>query len=212
MSVAALKARCTPHTEVLAVPKDPLPGIRYITKAEREAQRELEEEMTKAELRWLRKKPIPPVVTGVKKSALKAKCTPRLDVIAMAKLLYLTYNRQHYFDKFSENQKNVVNKRIKTHYETFKSNYPPEADKTYKIINGVIVHTSCSGRAEGGKQQRFICELSRNQRKIFRRRMKKMGQPRPPPPVTTGPVCEQGISQILQRGGGKNILKTIFFF
>ena len=188
MSVAALKARCTPHTEILSTPRAPLPPIRYITKAEREAQRELEEDMTKEELRWLKKKPIPPIVTGVKKSALKAKCTPRLDIIAMAKLLYLTYNRQMYFDKFSENQKNALNKRIKVQYDTFKSNYPPEADKTYKIINGVIVHSSCSGRVEGGKPQRYICELSRAQRKIFRKRMKLLGQPRPPPPISMGPV------------------------
>lgn len=187
-SVAALKARCTPHIEVLSVPKDPMPKLRYITHAEREAQRELEEEMTKEELRWLRKKPIPPIVTGVKKSALKARTTPRLDVIAMAKLLYLTYNKHQYYDKLSDNQRNAINKRIRAHFEEFKSNHPPEADKTYKIVNGVVLHTSCSGREGKGRPQRFICELSKAQRKMFRRRMKQLGMARPPAPPSTGPV------------------------
>lgn len=144
--------------------------------------------MTKEELRWLRRKPIIPLPpTGVKKSALKAKCTPRLDVIAMAKLLFLTFNKQCFYEKLSENQRNAISKRIKAHFEEFKSNHPPEVDKTYTIVNGAVLHTTCTGRGVG-KPERYICELNRAQRKMFRRRMKRLGAPRPPPPPSTGPV------------------------
>lgn len=60
-----------------------------MTKAEREYQRELEEEMTKEELRWLRRVVLTPVPTGVKKAALNAKMTPRLEVMSLAKLRYV---------------------------------------------------------------------------------------------------------------------------
>lgn len=86
MSIPALKAKCSPHTETLAIPRVQLPKIHYVTKAEKEAQRELEEQMTKEELRWLRKKYYPVAPTGVSKAALRATTTPRIEAMALAKL------------------------------------------------------------------------------------------------------------------------------
>lgn len=86
LSVPALKAKCSPHTEILAKARYPVPKIHYVTKAEKEAQRELEEQMTKEELRWLRKKYYPMAPSGVQKAALRAKITPRIESMALARL------------------------------------------------------------------------------------------------------------------------------
>lgn len=86
-----------------------------------------------------------------------------------------------------EQQKNAINRQIQDHIEEFKSNFHPEVDNFYQIVNGVIIHTTCSGREEDMKHERYLCELSKAERRIFRRRMKKLAEPKRSEPIK-GPV------------------------
>ncbi|EEB16391.1 hypothetical protein Phum_PHUM420880 [Pediculus humanus corporis] len=189
LSIPALKAKCSPHTEKLAVAKVQLPKVHYVTKAEKEYKKELEEQMTKEELKWLYKKTIPIPPSVVSKAALKAKITPRIETMALARLTILNETKRRYFSRLNTNQKNAINRYIKEHYDTFKANYPPESDTIYVLNGGSLVHASCTGKTQqkGGKRVRCICELNKNQRKTFRKRMKQMGAPKKPIVPDKGP-------------------------
>lgn len=101
----------------------------------------------------------------------------------------LKETKRRYFSYLNATQRNALNRKIQEHNEIFKANYPPEADKIYVVTGGVRIHVSCTGKMpEKGKRTRCLCELNKNQRKSFRRRMKWMGQPKKPIVPDKGPV------------------------
>lgn len=96
----------------------------------------------------------------------------------------------------NQTQRNALNRNIKEQLEVFKSNYPPEADTIYVLTGGVMLHACCTGKQpEKRKRARCLCELSKNQRRNFRRRMKLMGQPKKPIVPDKGPVRELGVGK-----------------
>ncbi|KAK6622091.1 hypothetical protein RUM44_001898 [Polyplax serrata] len=58
----------------------------------------------------------------------------------------------------------------------------------FSVLWGVMLHACCTGKQpEKRKRARCLCELSKNQRRNFRRRMKLMGQPKKPIVPDKGP-------------------------
>lgn len=80
---------------------------------------------------------------------------------------------------------------IKESLDEFRSRYPAESDKMYEIVNGAIVHATCMELGGGDEKEckkNYICELNRNERKLFRKRMKALALPRVTYSPQTGPV------------------------